>query len=40
MNKLIVHYSYDTVWIGLSAPDPNAGYVWSDGSPVSKYFIT
>ncbi|KAM6989317.1 LOW QUALITY PROTEIN: macrophage mannose receptor 1-like [Tautogolabrus adspersus] len=22
------------VWIGLSAPDPGAGYVWSDGSPL------
>uniref|UniRef100_A0A7N6C4I5 Mannose receptor, C type 1b n=1 Tax=Anabas testudineus TaxID=64144 RepID=A0A7N6C4I5_ANATE len=26
---------YETVWIGLSAPDPAAGYVWSDKSPVS-----
>ncbi|KAI9544495.1 hypothetical protein NQZ68_001368 [Dissostichus eleginoides] len=24
-----------TVWIGLSAPDPVTGYVWSDGSPVN-----
>uniref|UniRef100_H2T6P4 Mannose receptor, C type 1b n=1 Tax=Takifugu rubripes TaxID=31033 RepID=H2T6P4_TAKRU len=22
-------------WIGLHAPDPNTGYVWSDGSPVN-----
>uniref|UniRef100_A0A3B4GAH8 Macrophage mannose receptor 1-like n=1 Tax=Pundamilia nyererei TaxID=303518 RepID=A0A3B4GAH8_9CICH len=22
-------------WIGLSAPDPDTGYVWSDGSPVN-----
>lgn len=28
-------YSYNAVWIGLSAPDPATGYVWSDGSPVS-----
>ncbi|XP_041804638.1 macrophage mannose receptor 1-like [Chelmon rostratus] len=26
---------YDSVWIGLSAPDPITGYVWSDGSPVN-----
>uniref|UniRef100_A0A7N6ADX3 Mannose receptor, C type 1b n=1 Tax=Anabas testudineus TaxID=64144 RepID=A0A7N6ADX3_ANATE len=25
---------YETVWIGLSAPDPAAGYVWSDKSPL------
>ncbi|XP_067462383.1 macrophage mannose receptor 1-like [Thunnus thynnus] len=24
-----------TVWIGLNAPDPITGYVWSDGSPVN-----
>ncbi|XP_040911920.1 macrophage mannose receptor 1-like [Toxotes jaculatrix] len=28
-------YSYRTIWIGLSAPDPVTGYVWSDGSPVN-----
>uniref|UniRef100_A0A3Q3FJ98 Mannose receptor, C type 1b n=1 Tax=Labrus bergylta TaxID=56723 RepID=A0A3Q3FJ98_9LABR len=28
-----------TVWIGLSAPDPGTGYLWSDGSPVSKLFF-
>ncbi len=33
-----VHYSYDPVWIGLSAPDTVTGYVWSDGSPVSYSF--
>uniref|UniRef100_A0A3Q3MH18 Mannose receptor, C type 1b n=1 Tax=Labrus bergylta TaxID=56723 RepID=A0A3Q3MH18_9LABR len=22
------------VWIGLSAPDPGTGYLWSDGSPL------
>uniref|UniRef100_A0A3Q0R9F3 Mannose receptor, C type 1b n=1 Tax=Amphilophus citrinellus TaxID=61819 RepID=A0A3Q0R9F3_AMPCI len=22
-------------WIGLSAPDPDTGYIWSDGSPVN-----
>ncbi|XP_039672406.1 macrophage mannose receptor 1-like [Perca fluviatilis] len=26
---------FGTVWIGLSAPDPGSGYVWSDGSPVN-----
>ncbi|XP_028448497.1 macrophage mannose receptor 1-like [Perca flavescens] len=26
---------FETVWIGLSAPDPGTGYVWSDGSPVN-----
>ncbi|XP_071348972.1 macrophage mannose receptor 1-like [Trachinotus anak] len=26
---------YGTYWIGLSAPDPITGYVWSDGSPVN-----
>ncbi|XP_059200605.1 macrophage mannose receptor 1-like [Centropristis striata] len=26
---------YSRVWIGLSAPDPVTGYVWSDGSPVN-----
>ncbi|XP_039998644.1 macrophage mannose receptor 1-like [Xiphias gladius] len=25
---------YETVWIGLSAPDPVTHYVWSDGSPL------
>uniref|UniRef100_A0A3B5AZ46 Macrophage mannose receptor 1-like n=1 Tax=Stegastes partitus TaxID=144197 RepID=A0A3B5AZ46_9TELE len=26
---------YLSAWIGLSAPDPDTGYVWSDGSPVN-----
>ncbi|XP_049454404.1 macrophage mannose receptor 1-like [Epinephelus fuscoguttatus] len=26
--------NYGTIWIGLSAPDPVIGYVWSDGSPL------
>ncbi|XP_044077015.1 macrophage mannose receptor 1-like [Siniperca chuatsi] len=26
---------YEAVWIGLSAPDPVTGYVWSDGSAVN-----
>uniref|UniRef100_A0A8D0GKN6 C-type lectin domain-containing protein n=1 Tax=Sphenodon punctatus TaxID=8508 RepID=A0A8D0GKN6_SPHPU len=26
-------------WIGLSAFDPDAGFIWSDGSPVSNYFF-
>ncbi|KAJ8011011.1 hypothetical protein DPEC_G00053770 [Dallia pectoralis] len=26
---------YKVAWIGLSAQDPNAGYVWNDGSPLS-----
>ncbi|XP_029309189.1 macrophage mannose receptor 1-like [Cottoperca gobio] len=25
---------HEKVWIGLSAPDPVTGYVWSDGSPL------
>ncbi|KAM3604663.1 uncharacterized protein V6R79_014470 [Siganus canaliculatus] len=29
------HLSFSTFWIGLSAPDPITGYVWSDGSPVN-----
>ncbi|XP_061588555.1 macrophage mannose receptor 1-like [Cololabis saira] len=28
-------HSYGSFWIGLSAPDPDTGYVWSDGSPVN-----
>ncbi|CDQ98843.1 unnamed protein product, partial [Oncorhynchus mykiss] len=24
-----------TSWIGLSAQDPNTGYAWTDGSPLS-----
>uniref|UniRef100_A0AAQ6IJ87 Mannose receptor, C type 1b n=1 Tax=Anabas testudineus TaxID=64144 RepID=A0AAQ6IJ87_ANATE len=27
--------SYTTVWIGLNAPDPLTGYIWSDKSPVN-----
>ncbi|XP_070774848.1 macrophage mannose receptor 1-like [Enoplosus armatus] len=30
----IMPYRYEAVWIGLSAPDPATGYVWSDGSPL------
>uniref|UniRef100_A0AAZ1WYV4 Mannose receptor, C type 1b n=1 Tax=Oreochromis aureus TaxID=47969 RepID=A0AAZ1WYV4_OREAU len=26
---------HNEYWIGLSAPDPDTGYVWSDGSPVN-----
>uniref|UniRef100_A0A3P9CYJ1 Mannose receptor, C type 1b n=1 Tax=Maylandia zebra TaxID=106582 RepID=A0A3P9CYJ1_9CICH len=26
---------HNQYWIGLSAPDPDTGYVWSDGSPVN-----
>ncbi|XP_071402106.1 macrophage mannose receptor 1-like [Centroberyx affinis] len=26
---------YGRAWIGLSAPDPITGYVWSDGSPLN-----
>ncbi|XP_028988444.1 macrophage mannose receptor 1-like [Betta splendens] len=33
-NKPSYSYRSNTVWIGLSAPDPGAGYVWSDGSPL------
>uniref|UniRef100_A0AAZ1WXN7 Mannose receptor, C type 1b n=1 Tax=Oreochromis aureus TaxID=47969 RepID=A0AAZ1WXN7_OREAU len=31
---------HNEYWIGLSAPDPDTGYVWSDGSPVSLQFLT
>uniref|UniRef100_A0A3P9CYR3 Mannose receptor, C type 1b n=1 Tax=Maylandia zebra TaxID=106582 RepID=A0A3P9CYR3_9CICH len=31
---------HNQYWIGLSAPDPDTGYVWSDGSPVSLQFLT
>uniref|UniRef100_A0A3Q1GW30 Mannose receptor, C type 1b n=1 Tax=Acanthochromis polyacanthus TaxID=80966 RepID=A0A3Q1GW30_9TELE len=27
--------TYQTVWIGLNAPNPVTGYVWSDGSPLN-----
>ncbi|XP_076004152.1 macrophage mannose receptor 1b isoform X2 [Genypterus blacodes] len=27
--------NYGRAWIGLNAPDPITGYVWSDGSPVN-----
>ncbi|XP_042352881.1 macrophage mannose receptor 1-like isoform X2 [Plectropomus leopardus] len=30
----ILEKSYENFWIGLSAPDPVTGYVWSDGSPL------
>ncbi|KAG8014277.1 Macrophage mannose receptor 1, partial [Nibea albiflora] len=33
--ELRLSKSYSTVWIGLSAPDPLTGYVWSDESPVN-----
>uniref|UniRef100_A0A4W3H3C0 Mannose receptor C-type 1 n=1 Tax=Callorhinchus milii TaxID=7868 RepID=A0A4W3H3C0_CALMI len=26
--------SHQSFWIGLNKPDPNGGFVWSDGSPV------
>ncbi|XP_038573590.1 macrophage mannose receptor 1-like [Micropterus salmoides] len=32
---LVMPKRHETVWIGLSAPDPVTGYVWSDGSPVN-----
>nr|XP_020447208.1 macrophage mannose receptor 1-like [Monopterus albus] len=31
----VLPQSYKTAWIGLSAPDPTTGYVWSDGSPLN-----
>ncbi|XP_037642854.1 macrophage mannose receptor 1-like [Sebastes umbrosus] len=33
--ELQLTQNYGVVWIGLSAPDPVTGYVWSDGSPVN-----
>ncbi|XP_019121793.1 macrophage mannose receptor 1 [Larimichthys crocea] len=33
--ELRLSKSYFSVWIGLNAPDPLTGYVWSDGSPVN-----
>ncbi|KAM7379551.1 hypothetical protein PAMP_005097 [Pampus punctatissimus] len=33
-NELFVG-SHGKAWIGLHIPDPNTGYVWSDGSPVN-----
>uniref|UniRef100_A0AAQ5XYV6 Mannose receptor, C type 1b n=1 Tax=Amphiprion ocellaris TaxID=80972 RepID=A0AAQ5XYV6_AMPOC len=32
--KTLLH-RHLTVWIGLSAPNPVTGYVWSDGSPLN-----
>lgn len=34
-----VWHRHGKAWIGLHAPDPNTGYVWSDGSPVSRPFF-
>lgn len=34
-NILSLDYRFTPVWIGLSAPNPDIGYVWSDESPVS-----
>ncbi|XP_078029223.1 macrophage mannose receptor 1-like [Epinephelus lanceolatus] len=34
--ELIVGHRYDgNAWIGLNAPDPATGYIWTDGSPVN-----
>lgn len=40
LGHTFVHYRRNQYWIGLSAPDPGTGYVWSDGSPVSLQFLT
>ncbi|XP_030015951.1 macrophage mannose receptor 1-like [Sphaeramia orbicularis] len=34
-NEIRAEYTYGSFWIGLSAPDPVTGFVWSDGSPVN-----
>ncbi|MBN3307386.1 MRC1 protein, partial [Amia calva] len=31
----LTHYYNENAWIGINNLDPNAGYVWSDGSPAS-----
>lgn len=31
-----INILFKKFWIGLRSPDPGTGYVWSDGSPVSK----
>ena len=33
--NFFVWFRHGKAWIGLYAPDPDTGYVWSDGSPVS-----
>uniref|UniRef100_A0A3P9CYI8 Mannose receptor, C type 1b n=1 Tax=Maylandia zebra TaxID=106582 RepID=A0A3P9CYI8_9CICH len=38
-NNIYNHWP-NQYWIGLSALDPDTGYVWSDRSPVSLQFLT
>nr|XP_046265197.1 macrophage mannose receptor 1-like [Scatophagus argus] len=35
MSELHVGSRHGRAWIGLHAPDPTTGYMWSDGSPVN-----
>uniref|UniRef100_A0A674PBS8 Mannose receptor, C type 1b n=1 Tax=Takifugu rubripes TaxID=31033 RepID=A0A674PBS8_TAKRU len=36
-----VRTAFTSMWIGLSAPDPTTGFVWSDGSPLQyQHWLT
>ncbi|KAI9544497.1 hypothetical protein NQZ68_001370 [Dissostichus eleginoides] len=34
LKSIQIRHAPKRAWIGLSAPDPTTGYVWSDGSPL------